>query len=543
VHFDTGTGAPCELKRAAVDQLGRDWPEGDTQHHPHRESRQLRPTRRSSIREPYGRWGVGLAIAVLLVAQPLVAGSSASARTLKPKLGRTAIVSAVSGQVRVRLRRARTFVPLSRRRLIALGSTVDASRGTVKLVTVRDASGRRQSGVFDGGAFVVTQDRSGLVDLLLAGGRRAAHACGATPSREPDAGAAVSSTVLRLLHARVHGRFRTRGRYAAATVRGTRWTTMDRCDGTQIADHTGRVMSQTRNAPLQFELAPGNSIGYRCSRGGALPVSTGYCLAVLAEDTTVVVNGHKTRVVLYAVGLITMSPDDQGDLCVTDPTGRTKCTPYPLAPVDQFGFREAIVGCVPTAGAGDYEIGWRVRGVPLGAPLTYHAPARAASLSPCRAWLGKTGIGGSLASLPADLKAVNRYSLPTAAAGAELRVYLRPTGTPGRQTLRGIVYADAGGAPGALLGVTAELAFPSSATAGWYDLPFSTPLDLASGDYWLGIISGPQPNVAAFAYDPVPDVRVGNADPYVAGPSDPFGPIATDNAQMSLYLVYDVAGP
>ena len=53
----------------------------------------------------------------------------------------------------------------------------------------------------------------------------------------------------------------------------------------------------------------------------------------------------------------------------------------------------------------------------------------------------------------------------------------------------------------------------------------------------------PQPNVAAFAYDPLPDVGAGNPNPYAAGPSDPFGPIVTDNAQMSLYLVYDVAGP
>jgi hypothetical protein len=266
-------------------------------------------------------------------------------------------------------------------------------------------------------------------------------------------------------------------------------------------------------------------------------------VAVLAEDTTVVVGGKRTRVVLYAAALVTMSPDDQSDLCVTGPTERTTCTPYPLAPVDHFGFREAIVGCVPNEGPGDYELGWRVRGVALGAPLTYHAPAPAASLSPCRAWLGRSRIGGSLAGLAADLKAVNRYSLPTAATGAELRVYLAPTGTPGEQQIRGTVYADAGGVPGALLGVTDELTFQSSATAGWYSLPFSSPLGLASGDYWLGIISGPEPNVAAFAYDPVPNVRVGNANAYAIGPSDPFGPILTDNAQMSLYLVYDVAGP
>ena len=511
----------------------------------------MRSTRRFSIRDHLGHWSV--AVVTALLAASLTAGSSASARTLKPRLGRTVIVAPVSGKVRIRPRHAGSFVPLKGRRLIGLGATVDASHGTVRLVTARDATGRRQSGVFDGGAFVVTQERSGLVDLLLAGGRQAERACGAATGREssargrrgkdPVAAAAVSPTVLRPLHARAHGRFRTRGHYAAATVRGTQWTTMDRCDGTQIADHAGRVMSQTRNAPLQFELAPGQSIGYRCSRAGAPPVSTGYCLAVLAQDTTVVVSGHKSRMVLYAAGLITMSPDDQTDLCVTDPTAKTTCTPYPLAPVDRFGFREAIVGCVPNAGAGDYEIGWRVRGVALGAPLRYHAPAPAASLSPCRSWLGNISIGRSLAGLGSDLKAVNHYSLPTAAAGSELRVYLAPTGAPGDQRLRGVVYADAGGAPGALLGVTEELDFGSSSSTSWYDLPFADPLDLPPGDYWLGLISGPQPNVARIAYDPVLDSRDANANPYAGGPTDPFGPFVTDNAQMSLYLVYDVAGP
>ena len=29
-----------------------------------------------------------------------------------------------------------------------------------------------------------------------------------------------------------HGKFRTKGRYAAATTRGTLWSVADRCDGT-----------------------------------------------------------------------------------------------------------------------------------------------------------------------------------------------------------------------------------------------------------------------------------------------------------------------
>ncbi len=37
-------------------------------------------------------------------------------------------------------------------------------------------------------------------------------------------------------------------------------------------------------------------------------------------------------------------------------------------------------------------------------------------------------------------------------------------------------------------------------------------------------------------------MRAGNTNAYAAGPSDPFGPILTDSAQTSLYLVYHVAG-
>jgi hypothetical protein len=38
--------------------------------------------------------------------------------------------------------------------------------------------------------------------------------------------------VLGLLNGSGHGRFTTRGRYSAATVRGTVWTVSNRCDGT-----------------------------------------------------------------------------------------------------------------------------------------------------------------------------------------------------------------------------------------------------------------------------------------------------------------------
>jgi hypothetical protein len=39
------------------------------------------------------------------------------------------------------------------------------------------------------------------------------------------------------------GQFRTKGRYAAATVRGTIWLTADRCDGTFVRVRRGVIVS------------------------------------------------------------------------------------------------------------------------------------------------------------------------------------------------------------------------------------------------------------------------------------------------------------
>ena len=44
-----------------------------------------------------------------------------------------------------------------------------------------------------------------------------------------------------MLHASAKGKFKTSGRYAAATVRGTKWTIADRCDGTLTHDVTDSV--------------------------------------------------------------------------------------------------------------------------------------------------------------------------------------------------------------------------------------------------------------------------------------------------------------
>ncbi len=94
---------------------------------------------------------------------------------------------------------------------------------------------------FLGGVFQVVQSRKrrakGLTELRLKGSsfRRCR-----TATLGEGAGAA-RRRVIRRLSGNATGRFRTRGRHSAATVRGTKWIVEDRCDGTLTRVLRGRV--------------------------------------------------------------------------------------------------------------------------------------------------------------------------------------------------------------------------------------------------------------------------------------------------------------
>jgi hypothetical protein len=44
--------------------------------------------------------------------------------------------------------------------------------------------------------------------------------------------------------------------------------------------------------------------------------------------------------------------------------------------------------------------------------------------------------------------------------------------------------------------------------------------------------------VAGIAYDPIPADLTYNANPFIAGPTDPFGPFSTRDERISLYMSY-----
>jgi hypothetical protein len=88
-------------------------------------------------------------------------------------------------------------------------------------------------------AFVLVRgvDRGrSVVELRLAKGNFSV-----CPKRKTSGAAATAPTVVRQLWGDGSGRFRTKGRYSSATVRGTRWLTADRCDGTQTRVTRGVV--------------------------------------------------------------------------------------------------------------------------------------------------------------------------------------------------------------------------------------------------------------------------------------------------------------
>jgi hypothetical protein len=159
-----------------------------------------------------------------------------------PVLGKSVVARPRLGTVLVRLPGASSFAPLESIANLPLGSELDVSDGSVVVFFATSPTGKRAKAISTGGRFIVDQperydlgQRPG--ELSLSG---PLLGCGASPrtqvrgqaaaAREPLAIAAAKARHGRRLKVRARGRIRTRGRYGAATVRGTRWTTVDRCD-------------------------------------------------------------------------------------------------------------------------------------------------------------------------------------------------------------------------------------------------------------------------------------------------------------------------
>ena len=157
-----------------------------------------------------------------------------------PSLGKTAVAGAISGVVLVRVPGAIGLVPLGPSQNIPIGSVIDAQHGVVRVTTAVNTTGKLQGATLWDGSFAVGQRPGHAVTTFTlprpagcapAVGRAHASAARAARAKKPPTLWAKDN----------HGQYSTRGQNSVATVRGTLWETIERCDGTVTRVKQGSV--------------------------------------------------------------------------------------------------------------------------------------------------------------------------------------------------------------------------------------------------------------------------------------------------------------
>ena len=152
-----------------------------------------------------------------------------------PTPGQDVNATPIAGDVLVKVAGTPQFVPLSVPSLVPVGSQLDATKGRVELTAAR-AGGITDTSQFYDGTFQVTQPTpTAIAELRLVLGDFSV--CSLPSFTATD----KNKRRVRRLWGSGKGKFRTRGRYSSATVRGTVWKTEDRCDGTLTQVQEGSV--------------------------------------------------------------------------------------------------------------------------------------------------------------------------------------------------------------------------------------------------------------------------------------------------------------
>ena len=173
----------------------------------------------------------------------------------EPELGHSVAAAVSKGTVRVRVQGSDEFREIAPGEAIPLNSTFDTTSGTV-LLEAAGSDGKTYTGAFHGGQFTVHQSSKGATTLEMEGGNFST--CGT--SRMGRATASSAHPVLRKLWGKDHGgRFKTSSRGSVATVRGTEWLTVDRCDCTLTRVTKGKVLVRERGTGRSKLLHKGES--------------------------------------------------------------------------------------------------------------------------------------------------------------------------------------------------------------------------------------------------------------------------------------------
>lgn len=180
-----------------------------------------------------------------------VLGEQVALAPLRPNLGETVLLEPVSGRVLVKIAGGRT-VPLTELSEVPNGSSVDSTRGVVKITVEADTAGTLQSVNAWGGGFKVRQGKNAapLTVFHLGGPLKASRA------RKASAARAIKR---RKLWLNGKGSFSSRGRRASAIVRGTQWLTEEVAAGTRVRVRTGTVRVRDFVLHREFLVPAGHS--------------------------------------------------------------------------------------------------------------------------------------------------------------------------------------------------------------------------------------------------------------------------------------------
>jgi CSLREA domain-containing protein len=155
-----------------------------------------------------------------------------------PVAGETVNINRARGTVKVRLPGSDEFFELQGGQQVPVGSTFDTSKGRVNL----QAAGSQRAWFYQG-VFKLGQSKGAkpLSTLTLTGRLDCGRGGASTAQRKKKK---------RRLWGDGKGKFRTKGEFSSATVRGTKWLVEDRCNGTLTRVRAGRVAVRYRGRTI-----------------------------------------------------------------------------------------------------------------------------------------------------------------------------------------------------------------------------------------------------------------------------------------------------
>jgi hypothetical protein len=168
-----------------------------------------------------------------VIVPPVPAAIAIDSGPPKPVAGQSFNVEPVDGTIELQCPGEDGYSRLTSFKQVPMGCLVNTRHGTIALTSSKGSSGDLQDADFWGGVFVVTQNEGDnqTVELKLAGKRMCEK------RGDPRKAVARSSRAKRggrRAWGSGKGNYETSGSYGSATVRGTTWLVVDRCDASTL---------------------------------------------------------------------------------------------------------------------------------------------------------------------------------------------------------------------------------------------------------------------------------------------------------------------